>query len=140
MRYLVIVIMGALLFGCQTGPSEARPELIEWLTDLNAAQTIALQQSKPIMIDFYTSWCGWCKKLDEDTYADKKVAEVAKDFVCVKIDGDKNQALTKEYRVQGYPTIAFLKPDGTLIDSIPGYQPPEQFLELLKEMKVKAGQ
>ena len=42
---------------------------------------------------FYTDWCGWCKKLDEDTYTDKSVLKLSTSFVCIKVDADNNKPL-----------------------------------------------
>jgi tetratricopeptide (TPR) repeat protein len=73
------------------------------------------------MVDFYTDGCGWCKKLDRDTYADPEVANLAKKFICVKVNGDKYQDLVSKYAVTGYPTILFLDVEGRPLVSIVGY-------------------
>jgi len=48
------------------------------------------------MIDFYATWCGWCTKLDNKTYTDKEIKELARDFICIKVDGDKSKELVTE--------------------------------------------
>jgi thioredoxin-related protein len=45
---------------------------------------------KKIFIDFYTSWCGWCKVMDKNTFEDSIVATLMiKDFYCVKFDAER---------------------------------------------------
>jgi len=122
------------ILGCTQLQSQSVAGNIAWQYDFNKAQILAASEKKPILIDFYTEWCGWCKRLDKDTYGNKEVADFARQFVCVKIDAEKNEALAQQYDVRGFPTTVFLKSDGTLIEAVPGYLPPDQFLELLKRI------
>lgn len=101
---------------------------INWKYDLASALKSAKSQNKPIMIDFYTEWCGWCKKLDSDTYSNSKVSAAAERFICVKIDAEKEPAIANKYGVAGFPTIIFLNSNGNVISKIPGYLPPDRFL------------
>lgn len=109
---------------------------IPWHTDWNAASAAAKKANKPIMIDFYTDWCGWCKKLDKDTYTDARVIELLKDFVPLKLNAEKNgRQLAQRYRVQGYPTILFVTADGQVLDRIGGYLPPKPFAQNLERIR-----
>lgn len=101
---------------------------IDWKYNLQDALKSAKVQHKPIMIDFYTDWCGWCKKLDSDTYSDPKVNAAAKKFICVKINAEKEPNLANKYGVSGFPTIIFLDSNGAVLSKIPGYLPPDRFL------------
>lgn len=94
---------------------------ITWAGNLNSGLKEAKAKNKPVMVDFYTDWCGWCKKLDRDTYTDPEVANLAKKFVCVKVNGDKYSDLVSKYGVSGYPTILFLDAEGKKVDGIVGY-------------------
>lgn len=126
----------------------AKSEGIEWLTyeeGLRAAE----ETGKHIVIDFTTAWCGYCKKMDRETFTNSKVIDlINNDFIPVRIDGDSRREinlegfmtterkLTKsEYGVRGYPTFWFLESDGQKIGAQPGYQPPAQFLSLLNFVK-----
>lgn len=106
---------------------------IQWYFSFSDGQAEAKKFNKPIMVDFYTDWCGWCKKLDKDVYADSKVADLAKKFICIKIDGDKNKDLVNKYTVRGYPTILFLNPDGSVINTSVGYIPADEFLTRMQK-------
>lgn len=132
-QMLVLTVTFGLLFGCSM-TSNSQPELIDWFTDHDTALSEARSLDKPVLIDFYADWCGWCKKMTADTYGNQRVADLAKKFVCLKINSDENAKLAKQYNVQGLPTTVFLKPDGTLLAVIPGYQPPEEFLSKMDKI------
>ena len=103
-----------------------------------AAQSTGLRRSTPrwtardkhlpVMIDFYTDWCGWCKRLDSDTYVDAQVVAAAGDFVSVKINADEDRATATRYGITGFPTILFVDSMGNEIHRIVGYRPPQAFL------------
>src|SRR5438128_12157138 len=93
----------------------------------------ALQQAKAdgklVMIDFYTEWCGYCKKLDETTWKDAKVqAWLGEHAVVVKIDAEREEKLAAKYEVESYPTILFLRPDGSEVHRLDGYVTATEFL------------
>lgn len=128
--------------------AQAKAKVIEWLTyeeGLKAAE----ETGKHIVIDFSTAWCGYCKKMDRETFTNSKVIDlINKDFIPVRIDGDSRRQINlegfitternltkKEYGVRGFPTFWFLESDGAKIGAQPGYQPPAQFLSLLNFVK-----
>lgn len=82
------------------------------------------KQNKPIFMDAYTSWCGWCKHLDATTFKDEKVVSYLNEhFINLKMnmeagDGPK---LAQKYRVSGYPTLLFINAKGEAIGRIGGY-------------------
>jgi thiol-disulfide isomerase/thioredoxin len=99
--------------------------------DLSMAQALAkaAEQHKLILVDFYTTWCGPCKRLDSTTWKDEKViALLNQNAISLKIDAEKEVALAKQYAVDSYPTILVLKSDGTVFDRLVGYQAPDAFL------------
>ncbi|MHB8392539.1 MAG: thioredoxin fold domain-containing protein, partial [Acidobacteriaceae bacterium] len=84
---------------------------------------------------FYTTWCGWCKVLDHNTYTDETVTKLTDaKFVCVKIDAEKGEGigLAKQYQISGYPTIVFFDEGGKEIDRVVGYEDPSRFVQSLR--------
>lgn len=89
----------------------------------------AATDKKVILIDFFTTWCGPCKLLDNTTWTDAKVATLlAEKAIALKIDAEKETTLAGKYKVNAYPTILILRADGTIIDQLVGYRSPEVFV------------
>lgn len=98
---------------------------------------------KPVIIDFYASWCTACREIEEVTFHNPFVVKLAEsDFIMIKVDVTKggnplNERLLQQYEVKGVPTIVFLDTDGKekrelrLVD----YLPPDQFLGRMAELK-----
>jgi thiol-disulfide isomerase/thioredoxin len=103
--------------------------------DLTFDQALAAakKEQKIVMVDFFTTWCVPCKKLDKITWSDADVQSwVAKTAVAVKIDAEKEVELAKRFHVESYPTILFAKPDGSEIDRILGFKEPADFVKEAK--------
>jgi len=101
---------------------------IKWKSSYENALSEAKASHKLVMVDFYTDWCTWCKKLDADTYPAPAVEQEAENFVAVKVNAEKEgKTAADKYKVNGYPTILFVQPDGTQVWKIAGYLPAEDF-------------
>ncbi len=122
----------------------------EWLTSVPDATAQAKKEHKLILLDFTGSdWCGWCKKLDSETFTKPAFTDYAKtnlvlvtvDFPAQKPQPDALKAANKElqekYAVRGYPTIILLKPDGTVLFKQVGYLAggPEAMIAKIDEAK-----
>lgn len=79
----------------------------------------AKKENKAIFIDVYTSWCGPCKYMSENTFTIPAVgAEYNKNFICLKLDAEKSEdgrAVAKKFDVSAYPTLLFVNGDGELV-------------------------
>ena len=103
---------------------------IRWEHRFDDAVKKARAAKKPIMIDFWADWCGWCHRLDQTTYVDPVVVKLSEDFIAVKLDteaGKKNQEIALRYNVATLPTITFVTPGGRQILTLRGFQGPGQF-------------
>jgi thiol-disulfide isomerase/thioredoxin len=96
----------------------------------DAAVQAATAEGKLVFIDFYTTWCEPCKRLDAATWSDPAVAKLlGEKTVPLKIDAEKEQDLAKRYKIEAYPTLLLLKPDGTEVDRLVGFREAPKFLE-----------
>jgi len=105
----------------------------------------AKQENKAVLIDFFTDWCHWCKVMDEKTFKDAKVAEKLNNrFITIRLDAEDNTKkvtyksqtftnleLTRAFQVRGFPSLGFLTAQADLITVIPGFIPPETFINIL---------
>ena len=92
----------------------------------DAARAAAKAEDKLVFIDFYTTWCEPCKRLDKDTWTDAVVGKLVGDkAVALKLDAEKEgRAVAQRFKVEAYPTLLLLKADGTEVDRIIGYRDP----------------
>ena len=77
------------------------------------------KENKPVCLVFYTEWCPHCARYSQ-IFHDPKVVEQSKNFVMIRLDGDKNQELNDRFITDGHyiPRTYFLSPAGTLDPSI----------------------
>jgi thioredoxin-related protein len=129
---------------------------VNWLS-WNEAATLAATEKNPkkIFIDVYTDWCGWCKKMDKDTFQNAEVAEyMSNNFYMVKLDGEGKEPIDfkgKTYKyvpsgkrgyhefaaalLQGrlsYPTVVFMDEQLKMLSPVPGYQKPDPFMNIAR--------
>ncbi len=108
-----------------------------WFTgDFAAAKARAGERDTLVMLDFYTDWCSWCKRLSEDTFPAPVVATELAAVVPLKVNAEKGgEELAKQYAVDGYPTVVFVNAQGDEVDRIVGFLPPEDFAEQMKRIR-----
>lgn len=104
---------------------------LKWEKDMSIALERAQSEGKPVLVNFYAEWCVWCKRLESTTLRDAKVASVLdQKVVPLSLDVDAwGKELSNEYEVHELPTIVVLDAEGKELGRIPGYMPPESFLE-----------
>lgn len=98
---------------------------------------LAKKNKVPILLDLTASWCHWCKKMDEDNYDNPEVAKIInKGFIPIRVDVDKRPDLAERYNMGGFPTTAFLTPEGSLIWG-GTYLYPQDFKRTLYDVREK---
>jgi len=146
----------AVLFCLAILPFGSMAQEVNWLSWDEAAKLAETEKNpKKIFIDVYTDWCGWCKKMDKDTFQNAEVAEyMSKNYYMVKLDGEGKEPIVfrgKTFKfvpsgrngyhefaaalMQGkmsYPTTIFLDEKMNMLSPVPGYQKPEPFLKIAK--------
>jgi len=121
---------------------------LEWLP-FDEAFEQALSQEKPLLVDFYTDWCHWCKVMDAKTFGDPEVAKaLAQNFVLCRIQAEDSKAslryrdatysnvqFTQAMGVRGFPSIAFFDKEGNAITVVPGYVEAPTFMYMLSYVR-----
>ena len=96
----------------------------------------AKKEKKLIFIDFYTVWCGPCRKMAAEVFKQPAVAELYNSkFVNYKLDAERGEgiALAKKYEVAYYPSFVFIDADGNLYNKSVGYQKDSAFMALARQ-------
>jgi hypothetical protein len=89
---------------------------VPWIDWGEEASRRAREEDRPILLTIVASWCRWCHELDATTLADEEVVRrILEDYVPVRVDKDRRPDVNERYNAGGWPTIAFLTPDGDLI-------------------------
>jgi thioredoxin-related protein len=137
----------------------AQKAAVKWYT-IEEAEKLARENPRPMVIDTYTDWCGWCKKLDQDTFSNSVISEILNTkFYPVKFDAEGKSPVTfqgKKYindgksgpthqlttalitSQSGYPNLVFLNDQLQLLTNVPGYREPKEMEVLLSFFANKA--
>ncbi|MBW3661051.1 MAG: DUF255 domain-containing protein [Gemmatimonadetes bacterium] len=112
----------------------ARSSPVDWLEWGPRAFDRARREEKPILLRISAVWCHWCHVMDEKTDADPEVARRMNEwFVPVRVDNDERPDVNDRYNLGGWPTTAFLTPEGELITG-GTYFPAPQMREILERI------
>jgi thioredoxin-related protein len=122
---------------------------------LSFEKAVELQQKNPkkVVLDVYTDWCGWCKKMDKNTYTDPEVIKILNEkYYFVKLNAeqkedivykDKTFKFKQEYKAHelavsllngkmSYPITVFLDENMSILTVVPGYLTPKDLNPILK--------
>ena len=106
---------------------------IVWLSDYNAARREAHDKNLPLVIDFSTKTCSWCRQLEATTFRDPAVVQLlSQRFVALRLDGEKDAELAQALGVTGYPTLIFADPTGKILGKQDGYIKAAEFTQILQ--------
>jgi thiol:disulfide interchange protein len=112
-------------------PAAAPASETQWLKSLPEGLAAAKAENKPVLVDFFATWCGPCKQMDEQTWPDAGVKAAVTKVVPVRLDVDQNEDASAKFAVTGVPTVVILDATGKELDRIVGFAEPAEVLKLL---------
>jgi thioredoxin-related protein len=150
MKHTQLFLFFLCLSFALNGAAQAQ-EQIQWMKFEEAVAANA-NNPKMILVDVYTDWCGWCKKMDKDTFTDPRVvAHLKKNFYAVKLNAEDTKRrfpfmgktfseaeMAVAMRVNSYPNFVVIEPGLQNLAQLPGYREPADFLAGLNELIEKA--
>jgi len=151
--FILLIVIGVSAYPQSAVPSEN--SAVKWYT-IQEAEKLNKQNPRPIFVDTYTAWCGWCKKMDRETFTNKVISDILNSkFYPVKFDAEGSDSITfygQKYINDGkagkahqfavallqgqlsYPTVVFIIPanNGKLqAQPVPGFRPAKEMEALL---------
>lgn len=109
----------------------AKPS-VAWGASVPEALKAAQAHRAPILCYVTAKHCGYCRKMERDTWSDAGVAaQIRRGFVPLKLHAARDAALVSALGVKAFPTTILFRPDGQAITSASGYLTPEQMAGLL---------
>ncbi|MGE5485469.1 MAG: thioredoxin domain-containing protein [Ignavibacteriales bacterium] len=104
---------------------------IQWREWGESALAEARDRGLPVLLAIGATWCHWCHVMDETTYSDPCViSAVNEGFIPVRVDTDRRPDVNRRYNMGGWPTTAFLNPEGAVLTGFT-YAPAAEFKRVL---------
>jgi uncharacterized protein len=115
-------------------PRPNRAGEIHWQTYTDAAFERAQSEGKPLLLAISAVWCHWCHVMDETTYSDESIIKTINErYIPVRVDNDQRPDVNVRYNMGGWPTTAFLTPEGEILYG-GTYIPPEAMSQVLAQI------
>ncbi|MDA0309190.1 MAG: DUF255 domain-containing protein [Bacteroidetes bacterium] len=151
MKYVFYLLLSIPFLSYAQDATVSKP--LTWYS-IEEALILNEKEPRPVMIDLYTDWCGWCKVMDQRTFSNPEIARVLSTyFYPVKFDAEQKPEVNFKGRIfkfvasgqrgyhelaaaltQGklsYPTLVFLDKSMTPLQPLPGYKTPNDLEPIL---------
>lgn len=110
------------VFGISVLALPAHGADVHWRHSYDEARKEARSTGRPLLVDFGTEACFYCKQLDVTTFRDEDVVRTLNEkFIPVKLDGERHPKLVKALGIDSYPTLVFAASEGKILEMHPGY-------------------
>ncbi|MCA9248357.1 MAG: thioredoxin family protein [Planctomycetales bacterium] len=116
----------------QAAPLEADSSL--FLADYRQAFETARRENRLVLLFFTAEWCHYCHEMEEETFADPQIRQLAREFTCVRVDADQEAKLCQQFQVTAFPTVQFVSPLGAPLRRMIGKQSADQLGGQMQEI------
>ena len=152
---LIIIISFVMYHPCSLTAQEKQKApgtsvAVKWYS-FEDAYKLSKKKPRKMFIDVFTEWCGWCKKMDAETFANPTIAKyMSKNFYCVKLDAERKDTVVIDGQTfvnpnpaskrsthklavdllggkMSYPSYVFLNEKGQKLTVVAGYQQAKEF-------------
>lgn len=107
---------------------------VSWLTSEKLAKAIAAEKDQLILMDFWATWCGPCKKMDSDMWDTEEFKVLSENFVAFKIDIDLERGLAATYNIRSIPHVVLATASGDIIWERTGYSHSSPYKKVLENL------
>lgn len=107
---------------------------IQWIEDYNEGLAAIEALNKPAVLLLYADWCGYCKKMQNNTLVDPRIKMMSDDFVWIRVNSDKQKELKTFYGQTGFPLTILLDNSGEVMNKISGFKKADDFQEELEKV------
>ncbi len=141
---MIAAVLAATAAALADGKGDSTKTALPW-KPFDAGFAEARSSGKKIMLDVYTDWCVWCKRLDQNVYSNPAVADyLRKHYVIIKLNAESSAKVRYKdttytsadfamgLGVTGYPTIYFFDSSGEPLDKLGGYVEADRFLPIIR--------
>ncbi|MCH9656642.1 MAG: DUF255 domain-containing protein [Planctomycetes bacterium] len=127
MRPLYLLLFSICLISIPSLSNSVQGEEIRWQTNLQQAAKRARAEDKAMLIQIGASWCGFCHKMERETFKDAKVVKhINSCFVPIQVDADESTELVEAIGVPGLPMTVIISPQLKIVKKISGYVPAHE--------------
>jgi tetratricopeptide (TPR) repeat protein len=134
----VNLIAGVLLVLAPGVAAESGRGKLDWFQgSFEALLAEAEASERVVLVDLWTEWCGWCRRLGRETFSNAQVLAETKDVLCWNADAESaaGAPIARRFAVSEYPALIVLGPDGALRDRIGGYLAPQDFVREMRRVR-----
>lgn len=135
MKILKLIVISTCFLFCATSMAYEGIQFLE--ISLDQALAKSKEEQKPIFLHATVNWSGYCKRLISKEFSNKELADYYNSkFINVKInmEGPNGLYVADKYEIKSYPTLLYIRPDGTLIGTIKGYNAFDVYLKAAKQI------
>ena len=128
----MVLLTGVFIFMSLLSPAHADTTGVKWV-DYDKGMALGKSQQKKVFINFYATWCNFCRMMDTKTFTDTAVVDyLNNNYITVKVDVDQEREVAAHYNIRPLPDIWFISEKGEAIGNKPGYVTAEEMLPVLK--------